>query len=263
MINLSKEEFEKLPYFINIFTDTIRKGPNGLLYKRFRSTPSSLEIEFLCYLNSLSNIEGLLLPTDLLKDEGIYGLAMPEVKNAQNIDEFLTNPKVNIDIKDIIKKLHEYLTNIHNYLVLGDIRNTNILLTEEKPIFIDIEGSKKKDSPYDLNVFYYVKVDGRVMPLNALSDLFKTFISSLSLIYDISFEKYFVNKDMTILLDLLKKINADISLVYYLDYLINQAKEQQDYANFSLSELIDDITLPTENEKERLVRSLPRPAFKR
>lgn len=262
MIYLPKDEFYKLDNFESIYSSGLKIADEDTLFKAFRSKMFDWQIEYAKYLNSLDPIEGLLLPIDLIMDEEIYGYVMPYIKNAQNIEDYLCAPRVDVDIMKVIKNMHRILRKIHEYIIIGDIRNTNILITNDSScVFIDIEDGKRKDCDKTLITYYNIFVNKKFVPHNKLIDLLKTFISALSLYYDTSLEKYFRKRDLKELLEILQEIKASTNLIYYLEGLINCAMENKDDCDIPFEEIIEFIDLPTEKEKETLRRTLPRPLY--
>lgn len=262
MIYLPKDEFYRLETFETLYSSGLKIADEDTLFKTFRSKMFDWQIEYAKYLNSLDPIEGLLLPIDLIMDEEIYGYAMPYIKNAQNIEDYLCAPRVDVDIMTVIKNMHRILRKIHEYIIIGDIRNTNILITNDSScVFIDIEDGKRKDCDRNLITYYNIFVNKQFVPHNKLIDLLKTFISALSLYYDISLEKYFRKRDLKELLEILQEIKASTNLIYYLEGLINCVMENKDNCDIPFEEIIEFIDLPTEKEKEALRRVLPRTQY--
>lgn len=262
MIYLPKSEFYKLDDFESLYSSNLKFADENTLYKAFRQSMFDWQIDFVKYLNEMPPIEGLLLPIDLIIDEEIYGYAMPYIKNAQNIEDYLCSPKIDVDIIQTIKNMYRILRKIHEYIIIGDIRNTNILITSESScVFIDVEDGKKVDSNKNLITYYNIFVNKQFISNNKLNDLLKTFMSALSLYYDISLEKYFRKRDICELLEILKVIKASSNLTYYLECLINNAMNKKDDCDIPFEEIIEFIDMPTESEKEKLRRTLPRPLY--
>lgn len=253
MLEIKKEEIESLPQF----KPSIYWGPGNTLYKVIRSNYHENRDDYYLYVSNLEDIEGLVLPIDLIKEDKIYGYQLPYIEGSKNIDEFVKNPTKDADIMAIIKSIFKALENINVHLVLGDVRNTNILVKGNEATFIDWDYGKKKHSKETLLVCYCLAINKRIIPDSKLSDIFKTLLSALSIYYGIDMEKYFANKDLTDLLEILKSINANPNLIYYFEYLIEKFMEQSDEIDLNFSEVADYIESPSSKEKERLVRILP------
>ena len=70
-------------------------------------------------------------------------------------------------------------------------------------------------------------------------------------------EKYFSNKDLLDLFKILKYIKANPALLYYIEYLIEKAKCQDDKLDLQFSDIADYIEPPSSKEIKRLARALP------
>ncbi len=253
MLEIKKEEIKKLPEFKH----NVYWGPEGTLYKILRLVPTAKRENFYTYVNSLQNIPGLILPIDLLKDQTIYGYQLPYIEGSQNIDEILKNPYKHMDIIATIKSMFEAIESIIQYLILCDVRGSNILIKDDKAYFIDWDSGKKLSSSELLPICYCVAVNKRIIPDSQICDILKTLLSALSIYYGIDMEEYFANKDLTILLEILKSIKANPNLIYFLDYILEKAKADDTTVDLKFSEIIDFVDLPSPKEKERLVRKLP------
>lgn len=263
MIYMTREDYYNIPVFNSKYSNLMRLASDDTLYKSLKPTLSSEQLEFLNYLRALEPIDGLVKPADLVKDdEGIYAYTMPFIRDCQNISEYLENPKVDINVRETIKRMDFILRKIHAYIIIGDIRNTNILLSNGSLInFVDVAEGKKVNDPKYLITYYSVIANKNILDSNRLSDLFKAFICSLSLYYDIDLEKYFRNRDLKELLALLKDTRADSNLIYYLEQLITCSTRKKDDCDLPLFELMDYVALPSEEEKLAFTRKLPRPLY--
>lgn len=252
MLSIKKEEVEALPQFKN----NIYWGPEKTLYKIIRIKERNSDL-FYTYVNSLPNIPGLVLPIDLLKDGHIYGYQLPYIPDSQNIDELISSNKENIDVMAIMTSIFEALRNIHKYLILGDIRNTNILIKDDNALFIDWDFGKKLGSTKSLLVCYCIVINHHIIPDSKLSDILKTLLSALSVYYTYDFEELFANKDLVDLLEVLLTIEANPNLIYYVKYLIGKAKNNDASIDLQFTDIASFITPPSKKEKEKLARILP------
>ena len=253
MLEIKKEEIESLPQF----KSSIYWGPDNTLYKVIRSNYRENRDDYYLYVSNLPDIEGLVLPIDLIKDDKIFGYQLPYIEGSKNIDEFVKKPNKDADIMAIIKSIFKALENINVHLVLGDVRNTNILIKGNEATFIDWDYGKKKHSKETLLVCYCLAIHKRIIPDSKLSDIFKTLLSALSIYYGVDMEEYFANKDLSNLLQILYNINANPNLIYYLEYLIEKFMEHSEDIDLNFSNVVDYIEPPSSKEKERLVRILP------
>ena len=104
---------------------------------------------------------------------------------------------------------------------------------------------------------YCLALEKTLIPDSKLSDIFKALLSALSIYYGIDLEKYFANKDILNLLEALKTIKSNPILIYYIEYLIEKARMQDENIDLKFQEVVDYLELPSQKEKERLVRVLP------
>lgn len=253
MLSLKKEEVESLPQF----KSNLYWGPDDTLYKVIRLNDRENRDDYYLYVNSLKNIPGLVLPIDLIKDDHIYGYQLPYIADSHNIDELIAQDTSNLDIIQIITSIFEALNSINKHLVLGDVRNTNILIRNNEAFFIDWDFGKKVNSQKTLLVCYCIVINKHIIPDSKLSDMLKALLSALSIYYGIDMEKQFSNKDPIELLNILEYIKANPNLIDYVKYLIEKAKNQDNKIDLQFSEVAKHIEPPSKQEKERLVRALP------
>ena len=253
MLNLKKEEVESLPQFKR----GLYWGPDDTLYKVIRISDRENRDDYYLYVNSLKNVSGLVLPMDLIKDEHIYGYQLPYIPDSKNVDELLQEENNQLDVIAIMKSIFESLRGINEHLILGDVRNTNILIRNNEAFFIDWDFNKKINSKKTLLVCYCIDINKHIIPDSKLSDILKALLSALSIYYNIDIEDFFSNKDLIELFEILKNIKANPALLYYIEYLIEKAKCQDDNLDLQFSDIAEYITPPSSKEKERLVRALP------
>lgn len=253
MLEIKKQEIEILPQF----KPSLYWGPNDTLYKIMRTNSKENRDDYYLYVSSLTDVEGLVLPIDLIKEDNIYGYQLPYIAKSQNIDEFIKHPPKNVDRMAIIKSIFKALESINTHLVLGDIRNTNILIKGNDALFIDWDFGKRESSKEILLVCYCLAINKKLLPDSKLGDIFKSLLSALCIYYGIDLERYFANKDLIDLLKILKKIKANPNLIYYFEYLIEKFMEKSDTIDLSFTEIVDYIDPPSTKEKEKLVRILP------
>lgn len=144
--------------------------------------------DILTYINSIPKIEGVLGINDLLCENGfIYGYTMPKLNDSVTLKSIIENHFTNEEKYYLIKRLTDILKQLHNYLVVGDIRLDNILIYNNEPIFIDLENGQKI---YERN-YLITLYDLRDKPYSVIDDLFKLFICVISIIYNRDFEYLF------------------------------------------------------------------------
>lgn len=250
MLSIKKEEVEALPKF----KSNIYWGPDDTLYKVIRNNEAN--DEFYHYVYNLPPILGLVQPLELLKEQKIYGYQLPFIKDSKNIDELIASNKSDFDTIAIMKSIFESLKNINKYLVLGDIRNTNILIKDNQALFIDWDFGKKVNSKKTLLVCYCIVINHHILPDSKFSDTLKALLSSLSIYYNHDFEVSFANKDLLDLLEILTNINANPNLLYYIDYLFDKVKSNDHHLDLCFTDVAPFITPPSTKEKEKLVRIL-------
>lgn len=253
MLKIKKEKIESLPQF----KPSIYWGPNDTLYKIIRTNQRENRDDYYLYVSNLSCIDGLVLPIDLIKDDKIYGYQLPYIAGSKNVSEFIRRPNKDADTMTIIKNIFKALENINHHLILGDVRNSNILIKGSEVSFIDWDYGKQISSKETLLVCYCLAINKKIIPDSKLSDTFKSLLSALSIYYGIDMEKFFSNKDLTKLLEILKSINANPNLLYYFEYLIEKFTDYNDEIELNFSDVVDYIKPPSNKEKERLVRLLP------
>lgn len=252
MLHIKKEHIKSLPKY----KKDLYWGPNNTLYKVFRIPSNSTRDEYYLYINKLKNISGLVLPLDLIKDGNIFGYQLSYIPNSNNINEIIQKKDNNLDIIKTIKSIFLALENIHKHFIIGDIKNSNILIKNNIAYFIDWDMGKKLDSEENLLVDYRMVFEKHLIMDNKIHDIIKAFICALSLYYEINLERYFANRDLTELLTVLQAIKTNHNFICFLEYLIYNIKKQNDQIDLKFSQIIDYVDLPTKLEKERLVRIL-------
>lgn len=144
--------------------------------------------DILTYIYSIPKIEGVLGIDNLLCENGfIYGYTMPKLRDSVSLKSIIENHFTIEEKYHLIKKLTDTLKQLHNYLVVGDIRLDNILMYNNEPIFIDLENGQKI---YERN-YLITLYDLRDKPYSVIDDLFKLFICIISIIYNRDFEYLF------------------------------------------------------------------------
>ena len=232
------------------FKHNIFWSPEHTLYKIcYFPANTQKSIEFLKYIYSLKNVKGLLLPTELLYDEDIYGYELPYISDSIDIESFLKNPEKSLDIKAIIRHLFNFLEEIHKYFIFNDIRNANILIKDDTPIFIDwdlgipIGATERKTCSY--NVF-----NASWNPI--LEDITKTFICAISIFYKCNFEQVVIYGGLNSFKNLLISLNTNQEIIECLNQIILAYQKKQSILSCNLTEAFENAKLPSKKEITRI-----------
>ena len=248
MKEIKKSELLSYPEF----SESIYWSQENTLYKLCKLLPVEHErIEFLKFIYQL-NIKGLIKPLDLLCDGKIYGYEMPYV-DGTTIDKVLVDPTSDINVIQIIKEMFNILGKIHEHFIYGDIRCSNIILSNNMPIFIDWDSGKPLNSNYWV-VSYYNLFIKRRYEANKLEDIAKLYICALSLLYQIDIELFVMRYGPYALRDFLTDANVNSEIINALNILIKTYEERKDSTNYDFNEMFSIINLPSSKEKE-LIRS--------
>lgn len=249
-MKLSGEELNKLDNF---------SGNKNLREKgKYLYKCSCADYKRLRFLKLIPKHKGLVLPTRLLKNEidVIYGYQMPKIPNSINIDQYISNPNPEIDILKMIDQLFKLLKIVHRYLIFGDVRNSNILLSENQAYLCDFDFSVLKTQKVIHNSLAYYNLvfdsNGTFYELSQLSDTIKLLISCLSMYYETSLELLRTNEYISFneVYELLESINASKHILDYCKSLLNDVHNSKDKASISFREYIPYLTLPSTKEKE-------------
>lgn len=248
MKEIKKSELLSYPEF----SESIYWSQENTLYKICKLLPIEHErIEFLKFVCQL-NIKGLIKPLDLLSNEKIYGYEMPYV-DGTTIDKVLVDPTTDINVIQIIKEMFNILGKIHEHFIYGDIRCSNIILSNNMPIFIDWDSGKPLNSNYWV-VSYYNLFIKRQYGANKLEDIAKLYICALSLLYQIDIELFVMRYGPYALRDFLTESNVNSEIVNALNILIRVYEEKKDSTNYDFIEMFSNVNVPSNKEKE-LIRS--------
>lgn len=216
---LTQDDFEQLPKFKG---KELIRVKNHNLYKRIAIS----KLVFVEYLATLAHRKGLVLPEAMFGDTRFFnGYVMKSINGSMNVDEYIANPnRPSIDPAAIFKKILTLVEVANRSFVIGDVRNSNILITPNQPYLIDFEnGRKLYDYAAPISAFYHIKCDGELILESALTDRIKALISALSMYYNLDLEMHYSDKDIVKLIEDLESVKAPKSILDYLNYLINQA----------------------------------------
>ncbi len=200
---------------------------NGTLYK-ICSDYISYDIQnMLSYLKSLPEIDCVLGINDLLSEDGIvYGYTMPKLNYSITLKSIIEKEFSPETKCFLIKKLTNSLRELHNFIVVGDIRLDNILIYENRPIFIDLENGQKVTERNYLVTLY----DIRDKEYSVIDDIYKLFICIMSILFNRDFEYLFTSNydNRKYFDDFIEGLNSNEIKAYY-EYLKESSKEDYTY----------------------------------
>ena len=256
MKEIKKSELLSYPEF----SESIYWSQKNTLYKICKLLPIEHErIEFLKFIYKL-NIPGLIKPLDLLSNEKIYGYEMPYV-DGTTIDKVLAGSTSDIDIRHIIEEMFNILSKIHEHFIYGDIRCSNIMISNNLPLFIDWDSGKPLNSNYWV-VSYYNLFIKRRYEANKLEDIAKLYICALSLLYQIDIELFVMRYGPYALRVFLTDANVNSEIVNALNILIKTYEERKDSTSYDFNGMFSNINLPSSKEKE-LIRARLNPFIRK
>ena len=233
------------------FGKNIYWSPDNTLYKICSLIPNyQKRIEFLKYIFGIENIPGLLLPTSLLYDIEIFGYEIPYISGSINIDSYLQNPAKDIDINGVITTLFQALDEIHKHFIFGDVRNSNILIKDNKATFIDWDFGIKLGSNDKVFSYYFINLP--TFTPTILDDLTKTFICALCLLYHIDFEKFIMYNSLFSLKNILKNSGASKELINCINLIIQAYRKKTNNLTYDFKEIFANITPPSKKEITRI-----------
>ena len=242
------------------FSESIYWSQENTLYKICKLLPVEHErIEFLKFIYKL-DIPGLIKPLDLLSNEKIYGYEMPYV-NGTTVDKVLAESTSDIDIRHIIEEMFNILSKIHEHFIYGDIRCSNIMISNNLPLFIDWDSGKPLNSNYWV-VSYYNLFIKRRYGANKLEDIAKLYICALSLLYQIDIELFVMRYGPYALRVFLTDANVNSEIVNALNILIKTYEERKDSTSYDFNGMFSNINLPSSKEKE-LIRARLNPFIRK
>ena len=242
------------------FSESIYWSQENTLYKLCKLLPVERErIEFLKFVCQL-NIKGLIKPLNLLSDGKIYGYEMPYV-DGTTIDKVLVDSISDINVIQIIKEMFNILGKIHEHFIYGDIRCSNIMISNNLPLFIDWDSGKPLNSNYWV-VSYYNLFIKRRYGANKLEDIAKLYICALSLLYQIDIELFVMRYGPYALRVFLTDANVNSEIINALNILIKVYEVGKDSTNYDFIEMFSNVNIPSNKEKE-LIRARLNPFIRK
>lgn len=208
-----------------------------VLYKICSDYESYEVQEILTYIYSMPKIDGVLGINDLLSENGIvYGYTMPKLDYSVSLQDIIENnftPEAKCylinEITNIIKKLHKYM-------MIGDVRLSNILIYDHKPIFIDLENGQKINENKSLLTYYNISNKKYTI----MDDIFKLFIVIMSILFNKNFEYLFVTNKRVYFDEIIDNIDS-IELKTYYEYLKSSLNEDVSYPIY-FTDIFSDFT---------------------
>ena len=256
MKEIKKSELLSYPEF----SESIYWSQENTLYKICKLLPIEHErIEFLKFIYKL-NIPGLIKPLDLLSNEKIYGYEMPYV-DGTTVDKVLVDSTSDINVIQIIKEMFNILGKIHEHFIYGDIRCSNIMISNNLPLFIDWDSGKPLNSNYWV-VSYYNLFIKRRYGANKLEDIAKLYICALSLLYQIDIELFVMRYGPYALRVFLTDANVNSEIINALNILIKVYEVGKDSTNYDFIEMFSNVNIPSNKEKE-LIRARLNPFIRK
>ena len=248
MKEIKKSELLSYPEF----SESIYWSQENTLYKICKLLPVEHErIEFLKFIYKL-DIPGLIKPLDLLSNEKIYGYEMPYV-DGTTVDKVLVASTTDINVIQIIKEMFNILGKIHEHFIYGDIRCSNIMISNNLPLFIDWDSGKPLNSNYWV-VSYYNLFIKRRYEANKLEDIAKLYICALSLFYQADLELFVIRYGPYALREFLIESNSSIEIINALNILIKAYEGKNNSTNYNFNGMFSNVSVPSNKEKE-LIRS--------
>ena len=188
-------KFDKNHLFFDNYNADFYKYGNDFykIYKIY--IPEALEVQLMYN----EQIEGkvdkhIILPTELLygKNQWLIGYKMNFVDGINLSQEIKQN---NFNMEDkifFINEMFNLLREVHNYLIVGDIRNSNIMIGKDQSAYlIDLDFAKKLDAIGTPLCRYHI-YNAYEEPLNDKNeDIIKMYVSALSLLYNYNVEHSF------------------------------------------------------------------------
>lgn len=181
--------------------------------------------DILTYIHSMPKIDGVLGINDLLSENGIvYGYTMPKLDYSVSLQDIIENNFTPEAKCYLINEITNIMKKLHKYMIIGDVRLSNILIHNHKPIFIDLENGQKINENKFLLTYYNITDKEYTI----MDDIFKLFIVSMSILFNKNFEYFFVTDKNIYFDEMIDNIDS-IELKTYYEYLKSSLNEEVSY----------------------------------
>ena len=181
-------------FFDNYNADFYKYGDD--LYKIYKIyIPEKLELQLMYNERIHEEVDShIILPTELLYGENQWLIGY-KMNFVDGIDLGKEIKQQNFSYEDkifFINEMFNLLREAHNYLIVGDIRNSNIMVGKDNsPYLIDLDFAKRLDDIGTPFCRYHI-YDSYEEPLNDKNeDIIKMYVSTLSLLYNYNVEHSF------------------------------------------------------------------------
>ena len=194
-------------------------------------------------INSKINKRIILPKKVLYNDKGwMIGYKMVYVAG-RNLEDEIQNPYLSYEDKIIlINEFFQLLKEIHNYLIVGDIRNTNLMIgSDGNAYMIDFDYAKKSDSS-DLMFCRYNILYRDCYMEDKNEDIIKLYISALSILYNLDIEQIFIdlgNSNITELFSFIPLSGFLKDYCYYIVDCVNHNKKITNYMQLPFDSVIE------------------------
>lgn len=241
------------------------KAFNYDTYKKGNKVYKLIDIESESYMDKLEelrHIPGIVVPQKLISANKDYytpyiGYVRKFVSGKDINNYILTHPS-DEEIIMLTLNLFDTLDEINKHIILCNIKPSNIVVNKQKPFFINLETFKRVGGiiSVDDEKLYLYDSKNHFIDFNILTDKIQLFYVILGLFYGITYINELEYGSLSRLINILKTINADKNLVYYLKSLDNDAINKKSAPSEHFQNILPAIKLPTKDEKAKLARIL-------
>ena len=176
--------------------------------------------------------ENIILPTELLYNQKHYltGYKMNFV-NGTILSEEIKKAKMSFEDKIfLINEFFSLLEQVHDYLVVGDVRNSNLMVGKDKQAYmIDFDFAKKADSSATPLCRYHICHNDEYLN-DRNEDVIKLYISALSLLYNYNVEHAFANIEEIDALEMFVPLSGFLKDYYH--YILDCVYKHKNIDNY-------------------------------
>ena len=165
---------------------------NNQIHKMFKGLVTE-ELESQLYYNLLIKEEldrRIVMPNALIPDKHgiVIGYIMDYIRG-MTISQKILHDDLDFDDKArLVNDFFYLLKEVHNYLTVGDVRNSNLMIGDDKNAYmIDFDFAVRNTTSKSPYVSYHI-FNGDECLEDKNADIIKMFISALSLLYDYNLE---------------------------------------------------------------------------